>query len=138
MRSTIPLLILFLAVGCSRPPPQYVAPAPDDAVECALRQALELGYQRVEGGADEGMVRVAQAANLSRELGPEAEPTPATGERLEVEENALTYENQLIFRREDGRLHIQIVSLADDQPVAMPMPQADTHARLILAQCASP
>lgn len=129
------LLLPPLLSACSRPP-QYVAPAPEDALECALREAIEMGYRRMEGGGDELQVRVSQRPDPppGDRTAPSA-PAPETGQRLETEDDDGPEENQLIFRHENGQLHIQVVSLAEGKPVDQPMPAADSHARRILAAC---
>lgn len=137
MRTVIPLfLALPLVAACNRPP-QYVAPAPAGAVDCALREALDLGYRRMEGGGDERVVRVSQRPDPRPGEGAvDPDPSPGTGDRLEEDDRP--DENQLIFREEGGRLHIQVVSLAEGSPTTTPMPAADAHARRILATCAAP
>lgn len=132
------LLIAPLLAACSRPP-QYVAPAPEGAVDCALQEAIEMGYRRMEGGGDASLVRVSQRPDPRPGEGTApADPAPGTGQRLEVTEEDRPEENQLIFRHENGRLHIQVVSLAEGRPVERPMPAADSHARRILAACTTP
>jgi hypothetical protein len=136
MRTPTPLLVLPLLAACNQPA-QYTAPAPAGAVECALREALDLGYRRMEGGADDPVVRVSQRPDDPPGTGgASAEPPPVTGQR--PEEEPRPEENQLIFREEGGRLHIQVVSLAEGSPTQTPMPAADAHARRILATCSTP
>ena len=136
MRRPFPLLALPLMAACTQPP-QYVAPAPAGAVECALREAIDLGYRRMEGAADDPVVRVSQRPDDPPGAGGASlDPPPGTGRRLE--EEARPEENQLIFREEGGRLHIQVVSLAEGSPTRTPMPAADAHARRILATCSTP
>lgn len=138
MQRFISLLTLpLMMAACSRPP-QYIAPAPEGALECAVSHALDMGYRRMEGEAEAGVVRVSQRVDPLTQLPAVAEPTPATGERLEPEEDQRKDENHLIFRQEGGRLHIQIVSIAEDRPTKMPAPAADEHARRILAACTTP
>ncbi|HEX6069966.1 MAG TPA: hypothetical protein VFZ18_09080 [Longimicrobiaceae bacterium] len=133
MRTPKLLLLLPLAVACNRPP-EYVGPAPAGAISCALDEALDLGYRRMEGSADERFVRVSQRPDPAPGEGAvSVDPPPGTGRRPgEAERPA---ENQLIFREEGGRLRIQVVSFADGQPTTTPMPTADAHARRILATC---
>lgn len=136
MRTAAVLLLLPLAAGCHRPP-QYVGPAPAGALDCALREALDLGYRRMEGGADDDYVRVSQRPEpVPGEGAVDADPPPGTGRRLDGEERPA--ENQLIFREAGGRLHIQVVSLAEGRPVATDIPTADAHARRIFATCTTP
>lgn len=132
------LMLAPLLPACSRPP-QYIAPAPDDALECALREAIEMGYRRMEGGGDELQVRVSQRPDPPPGEGTAPpDPAPGTGQRLEPSEDDRPEENQLIFRHENGQLRIQVVSLAEGRPVSQPMPAADSHARRILAACTTP
>ena len=136
MRRTAGLLLLPLLAACNRPP-EYVGPAPAGAINCALSEAIDLGYRRMEGAADDPVVRVSQRPDDPPGAGGASlDPPPGTGRRLE--EEARPEENQLIFREEGGRLHIQVVSLADGRPTSAPMPAADAHARRILAACTGP
>lgn len=136
MRTPAVLLIVPLLAACSRPP-SYAAPAPAGAVECALREAIDLGYRRMEGGADEGFARVSQRPDPPPGEGTASvDPPPGTGRRLEEEDRPA--ENQLIFREQGGRLHIEVVSFAEGRVVETPMPTADAHARRILATCTTP
>ncbi|HET7322399.1 MAG TPA: hypothetical protein VFI96_07905, partial [Longimicrobiaceae bacterium] len=52
-----PLALILLAAGCAGPP-EYSAPAPANALDCAVREAEHLGYTRMAGGEKEGFVRV--------------------------------------------------------------------------------
>ena len=107
MRRPVPLLALPLMAACTQPP-QYVAPAPAGAVECALREAIDLGYRRMEGAADDPVVRVSQRPDDPPGAGGASlDPPPGTG-------------------RPEG------------SPTRTPMPAADAHARRILATCSTP
>ena len=133
MRAPKVLLLLAVAAACNRPA-EYVGPAPAGAMSCALSEALDLGYRRMEGNADERFVRVSQRPDAPPAEGAiSANPPPATGRPVGAEERPS--ENQLTFREEGGRLRIQVMSFADGQPTASPMPTADAHARRILATC---
>ena len=136
MRRTAGLLLLPLLAACNRPP-EYVGPAPAGAINCALSEAIDLGYRRMEGGAEDRFVRVSQRPDPAPSQGAvSSDPPPGTGRRLDEADRP--GENQLIFREEGGRLHIQVVSLADGRPTSAPMPAADAHARRILAACTGP
>jgi hypothetical protein len=132
MTRLTPLLLLPLIAACNRPP-EYVGPAPAGAMDCALREALDLGYRRMEGGSDERLVRVSQRPDPVPGQGA-VEPPLRPGQRLEQDQER-PEENQLIFREEGGRLHIQVVSQAEENPTTVAMPAADAHARRILAAC---
>lgn len=133
MRTPGLLLLLPLATACNRPP-EYVGPAPAGAINCALSEALDLGYRRMEGSADDRFVRVSQRPDPAPGEGAvSVDPPPGTGRRSEDADRPS--ENQLIFREEAGRLRIQVVSFADGQPTTTPAPTADAHARRILATC---
>lgn len=136
VRKPNPLLLLPLIAACSRPA-EYVGPAPAGAVECALREAIDLGYRRMEGGGDEAVVRVSQRPDPAPGAGGvDRDPAPGTLRRAGEEVRA--EENQLIFREDRGRLHIQVVSYAEGSPTRTPMPSADAHARRIFATCTAP
>lgn len=129
-------VLLLFATAC-RGPAQYVAPAPAGAIDCALREAEDLGYRRMEGGGDQSILRVSQRPDPPPgEGGVDPDPAPGTGQRLEDESRP--GENQLVFREEGGRLHIQVVSQAEGGPTTTAMPTADAHARRILAACTTP
>ena len=131
------ILLLLPLIGACGGPPGYSAPAPAGALDCALREALDLGYRRMEGGAGEGMARVSQRPDPRPGEGAvQPDPSPGTGQRLE--EESRPEENHLLFREEGGRLHVQVLGVAEGSPVAREAPAADAHARLILATCSTP
>ena len=133
MRIPPVLLLLPLAAACHRPP-EYVGPAPAGAITCAMNEALDLGYRRMEGSVEEHFLRMSQRPEpRPGERAVSIDPPPGTGRRLDEQERP--QENQLILREETGRLRIQVVSTAEDRPTQLDMPDADAHARRILATC---
>jgi hypothetical protein len=129
------LLFLPIALACNRPP-AYVGPAPAGALDCALREAIDLGYRRMEGRPGDSFARVSQRPDPAAEGAAEVNPRPGAGTRLDQE--ARPMENQLIFREEGGRLRVEVVSLAAGRAEDSTVPTADAHARRIFATCTTP
>lgn len=136
-RWSLPLLLLAVA-GC-RGPRTFSAPAPANALECALREAQEIGYVRLEGQAESGVVRIGKrtAPPPGREVtDPEVRLSDITGPRLRTGE----FESMLRVSMRRGQLRIAVLSLPDPEGAAgapgVDSPTGD--AQEILVQCSSP
>lgn len=135
-----PVLMIALVLatgGCARPR-VYSAPAPAGALDCALREALDLGYQRMTGEPQEGYIRVAQRiepSQLARRR--EADPLPGS-DRVLPDASDAPVENQLAFQERRGQLRIQVVSVTRAGEAVAPQHDAEAHAQIILATCSAP
>lgn len=130
-----PIVVLGIA-GC-RGPEQYSAPAPAGAVECALREAEQMGYRRLEGGEDRGAVRIGRyiAPPPAREpTDPAVRLSDRQGPRL----SDGPFESQLRVSERDGNLRIAILSEARSQGAAPDPGGPAGDARQILARCMTP
>jgi hypothetical protein len=127
-----PIVVLGL-VGC-RGPEQYSAPAPAGSVACAVREAEQMGYRRLEGGEERGSVRVGRyiAPPPAREpTDPAVRLSDRQGPRL----SDGPFESQLRISERDGSLRIAILSEARS-PGGAPDPGGPAgDARQILVRC---
>ena len=135
MNRWIAPMIALAAVGCWGPE-QYSAPAPAGAAECALREAAEMGYPRLEGREDRGAVRIGRHIAPS----PGREPTDP-GRVIDREEARLRegqFESQLRISERDGVLRIAILSEPRDRGDAPDPGGPAGDARLLLVRCTTP
>lgn len=122
------LALLLAACGRTR---EYVGPAPAGALDCALREAREMGYSRKEGANAENYVRVSQQVEVPQELRPEGrDPLPGPDAVRPVHRDP-AMPNELILREGGGQLRIQVVSRLDRGGGG----EAEGHAQRILAAC---
>jgi hypothetical protein len=127
-------LVVALAVGCGRTQ-EFSAPAPAGALACAVREAERIGYERLEGTAEAGVVR------LGRHVPPPpgTEPIPPEFQLRDVPGTHLVegrFESQIRVLERRGRLHVQVVAerpRADADPETV---DAARDARQIVALCA--
>jgi hypothetical protein len=130
---------LALGLGACAGPQRYSGPAPANAVDCAVREAQKLGYQKMAGEEEEGVVRVGihippRPVTEVREMDSRRSDQPsATGP--EVADTPM--DAQLRFRYAGGRLSIEVIS--DSQQKAPPEFRQSVidHAQQILALCTS-
>ena len=130
--AAVGLVLLLAACGRTR---EYVAPAPAGALDCALREAREMGYSRMEGANAENFVRVSQRVELPQEHRPEGrDPLPGPDAVRPVHRDQPMY-NELILREERGQLRIQVVGQVRGTAPVPADRDAEGHAQRILAAC---
>jgi hypothetical protein len=126
-----------LTLAACAGPQRFSAPAPDGALECALREAQHLGYQTVEGRVQDGMVLV------GRGIAPR--PTSTTrnqpgqeGKVVTTDYSRIPWDGQLRLRQGDGLLRIEVISERDlsGQPPGTATTADD--GRQLLALCSTP
>ncbi len=132
------LALLLAACGTPR---EYAAPAPAGALDCALREVEELGYERMSGEPGEAYVRVSQRVDPPPGIRLEERPPPPGPDDVRpVVETAAIY-NQLMLREDDGMLRIEVLHNAESGPAPEREVEigadADAHAQIILAACSS-
>jgi hypothetical protein len=132
---------LALGLGACAGPQRFSGPAPANAVDCAVREAQRLGYQKMAGETEEGAVRVGlhipkapvtetrrmdpnKASDQPSETGPEVADTPMDA--------------QLRFLYAGGRLTIQVISGTEKTAPPGMQQTVTSHAQQILALCTSP
>jgi hypothetical protein len=130
------LLVPLMLAGCAGPS-RFSAPAPQGALDCALREAKKLGYQPVEGTVENGMVlvgiRVAPRPVVSVRTRPGTE-----GEIATTDFSQIPWDGQLRLREGDGLLRIEVIAERDlnGQPEGTATTADD--GRQILALCSAP
>lgn len=133
MKHTTRLLLLALLGGC-RPVPYYAAPAPAGALDCATREAEELGYVRISP-AEEPAVQMRQPIDSPRR--GQQQLDPVTGRPVDVVRDAqhIPRENELRIRETHGLLRIEILSQGDQRRLRQEGSNAPDHAQIILSRC---
>ena len=107
------LLILVIA-GC-RGPQQVAAPAPAGAVDCVVREAERMGYRRLEGELEAGVVRVGRYIPPP----PAREPTDPAVRLSDIQGPRLDeprFDTQLRILQRAGQLRIVILSESRNAP----------------------
>ena len=133
------LLLLVLApLGC-RGPRQFSGPAPAGALDCALRQAEEIGYRRLDGRAEAGVVRLGRhiPPPPGREpTDPEIRLSDVTGPRLAQGE----FESQIRVSVRRGQLRVAVLSEPEPDAATRAAGAGDAtgDAQQILAECVAP
>ncbi|HET8656656.1 MAG TPA: hypothetical protein VFL93_14135 [Longimicrobiaceae bacterium] len=139
MRRLAFLLVPVALAACARPK-EFVAPAPAGAVSCAVREAEHLGYTRIAGEPGDAFVRMGIRIPPPPAQGPAAPPPldgpssvappPARGKK-----EIPPLQDQLLFREQDGKLHVQVVSVSSSGQSIAPSQDAVDHAQMVLARC---
>lgn len=129
-RATAASLVLLLA-ACGGPR-EYSAPAPAGALQCALEEAEELGYERMSGEPDEAYVRVGQRVDPPLAVRPTQPPPPAGPDGARPAAGDAPDSNQLLLREEGGMLRIEVLHADGHAGIGS---DADGHAQMILAAC---
>lgn len=136
MRRSLAPLLTLLAAACGGLP-RFSAPAPAGSLACAVREAEELGYQKMGGEVEEGVVRLAKRT-LPPPARQEPQPTRPVGPVVaqQVEDPPVDATIRISERR--GRLDIAIVAEREPDPATDRAGDASDDAQRILLQCASP
>lgn len=136
-RYGISLLCLAL-IGC-RGPRQFSAPAPPGALDCALREAEEVGYRRLDGRREAGVVRLGRhiPPPPGREpTDPELRLSDVTGPRLPQGQ----FESQIRISVRRGQLRIAVLSEPEPDAATRRAGAGDAtgDAQQILVECSTP
>lgn len=133
MKWVLTLLVLTACTG----PARFSAPAPEGALDCALREAKQRGYQPVEGSVENGMVlvgiRTAPRPDDDIRTRPEVIGDVATTDYAKVPRDG-----QLRLRQGHGMLRIEVIS--ERNLSGRPEGTATTadDGRQLLALCSTP
>lgn len=129
------VVCVVLLLGACRGPREYAAPAPAGALDCALREARDLGYTRMEGAGADDYARVSQRVELPAEIRPERrDPLPGVDAVRPRPTDEPMY-SELILREDGGRLRIQVVPLTRGAETVEAGRTADGDAQRILSAC---
>lgn len=134
MNRVWPSLLIVLVSGCGRTR-QFDAPTSPGAFECALREAEEIGYRRLEGSREAGVVRLGRyiPPPPAREpTDPEVRVSDVTNPRLDPGR----FESQIRISERRGQLRIAVIAQPDPDAATAAAGGVEGDAQQILAQCA--
>lgn len=137
MQKILRAVAIGLVVGACGRSGELSAPAPAGALQCALDEAEQMGYERITGRAARGAIRLSQ--RLEEEPAEQADPQDLLGldEIRPVLQNR-PVENQLLVREADGRLWIDVLGVNSEGREIRGGADAEDHARMLLVQCTPP
>jgi hypothetical protein len=135
-------VVISLALGLSAcaGPQRFSGPAPANAIDCAVREAQKLGYQRMAGETEEGAVRVGlhippRPVVETREMDSRKSSDQPSASGPEVADTPM--DAQLRFRYAGGRLSIEVISDSNEKTPPGMEQTVTGHAQQILALCTS-
>jgi hypothetical protein len=129
---TLPLL-----VSCAgNPARSYVAPAPENALSCALRTTAGLGYTPIAGGVSDGYIKVARkvaftGADAAQEVGMRVATLGLKGA------NRTEYDH-LTITGAGAALRITAVGINGKNKPTRPSQVTDGHVQAIISGCGLP
>lgn len=127
----LPALAALASTACAgNPVRSYTAPAPANALDCALRITAGLGYTPVAGGVNDGFIRLARTTD--RNIGGAIASVMVPGRSNPAKEDHITVTNA------GTALRITLVGLDSDTKQTKPSDQADGHVQAIISGCANP
>ncbi|MQA90646.1 MAG: hypothetical protein GEU90_10485 [Gemmatimonas sp.] len=132
MKQKLPLLLMFLlATGCGRPA-SLEGPAPEGALDCALAYADIAGYQLVDGGSEDGFLRLIQRieADPADARPVRAQPDPADQPTIE---RVIIQQNELLVQVDRDRVLFTVIREVDLPPERGS--SATDQARTMLEMC---
>lgn len=134
MRKLLAVLALALLTACaSARPVAFQAPAPDGALDCALREATELGYYPLDGGKDAGFIKLARpteysAGDVAKEAGTRLMTLGLAGSNRQTMDH-------LTLTGAGGILRVQVVGIDEQDKVRDPDAASQERARTVLEAC---
>jgi hypothetical protein len=127
-------MVLVILTGCGRPA-DLEGPAPAWVLACSLAYAVDAGYQLVDGGADEGFVRVIQRVAPQPEDARPTRPQPTLSDVANLEPAEIVAENELLIEVDGGRTHFMVLGNVEPETSALSGSSAIEQARTMLAMC---
>ncbi len=125
MRKMLVVLTILVAAGACTPGyRQYSAPAPENALDCALGQTSQMGYFPMAGGKADGYIKVQGPAS------------PTMGERAALGDAPET--NHLTITNAAGQLRIRVDGITGKNAATKPSAKGDADAKAILSACGIP
>jgi hypothetical protein len=133
----LPLLSgLVLTAGCGQQS-DLEGPAPAGVLDCSLAYALDAGYQLVDGGADDGFLRLAQRIEPQLPDSRTTRPDPSLGDAATVESADMAAENEILVRVDGDRTRFTIVENVRTEASALTGSTAMDQALTMRDMCTS-
>jgi hypothetical protein len=134
MNRTIPFVAVAAAVAFSacagNPARMYSAPAPANALACALRTTAGLGYTPIAGGVNDGYIRLARKSDSN--LGGAVAAAMIPGRR-----NPAAFDHITVTGAGET-LRISAVGVDSKEKPTNPSSESDGHVQAIIAGCGTP
>jgi hypothetical protein len=134
----VPLLVgsLVLTAGCGQQS-DLEGPAPAGVLDCSLAYALDAGYELVDGGADDGFLRLAQRIEPQLADSRTTRSDPPPGDVPGVEPAEIVAENEILVRVDGGRTHFTVVENVRTRTSALTGSTAMEQALTMRDMCTS-
>jgi hypothetical protein len=134
MKPQIAALALLAACGGL---PSYSVPAPEGALDCAVEEAAELGYRKLEGEVEAGVVRMGKyiPPPPGRDL---SEPDEELGDVVLTDFEDIPLQSQIRLSYSGGELRVQVLSEREPDLATRRTGDASEDAQRVLASCTTP
>lgn len=136
LRTFVTSIAVAAAAGCASNPVAFSAPAPAGALECALRQAAQLGYQPTAGGVSSGYINF--SAPIGNTGGAIAKETATRVMTLGMKGSNRPIRNEMTVTSGAGILRVQPFTLYENEKRGDVSATARADSEGILAACATP
>lgn len=125
--------IALVLVGCASQP-RYTVPAPYEALDCALEEALSLGYERLEGTVEgrEVLVGKRRAKPINRQ---DPRPERELGDIVFEDLRDVPWESRLRLHHGAGRLRVDVLSQPEESRDVGEVGEATADAQRLIATC---
>lgn len=133
MTKAAPLVLVLLASCAAARPVALQGPAPANALDCALAQAVQLGYAPLDGGVGSGFLRVMRRTEYtSGEVAQEAATRVLSAGLLGSNRQEAEH---LTITGAGGILRIQAIGLDEQEKPVSPAASTLARAQQILTAC---
>lgn len=132
-RYILPLLLLALPACSPARAVVFESPAPEGALDCALRTAVQMGFNPLDGGRDAGFIRLARpteytAGEAAQELTARMMSAGMMGSNRQIVEH-------VTLTGADGILRVQVIGVDEAGELMDPIGASRERARQILDAC---
>lgn len=121
---------LAVAACAGNPARSYSAPAPANALSCALRTTAGLGYTPIAGGVNDGYIKLERKSD--RNLGGAVAAAMVPGRRKPAAMDHITVTGA------GETLRINAVGMTSDNKPTNPSTESDGHVQAIISSCGNP